>query len=49
MKLLALVSGANRGLGLEIARALSHTPNISVLLGSRDAAAGEDQAKESET
>ena len=42
---LALVTGANRGIGLEVARALGHG-GMGVLLGSRDAARGEAAAAE---
>lgn len=40
---IALITGANRGLGLEIARQLGKR-QITVLLGARDAAAGEAAA-----
>jgi len=40
----ALVSGANRGLGLEVSRQLA-AAGMSVLLGSRNLAAGEKAAK----
>lgn len=43
MKRTALVTGANRGLGLAIARRLAELGN-SVLLGSRDLEAGKDAA-----
>ena len=42
---LALVTGANRGIGLEVARALGRD-GMRVLLGSRDAAKGEAAAAE---
>jgi NAD(P)-dependent dehydrogenase (short-subunit alcohol dehydrogenase family) len=44
MKRTVLVSGANRGIGLAIARQLAELGN-SVLLGSRDLKAGEEAAK----
>lgn len=40
-KIIALVTGANKGIGLETARQLAQK-NITVLLGSRDAARGEE-------
>jgi NAD(P)-dependent dehydrogenase (short-subunit alcohol dehydrogenase family) len=43
MKRTALVTGANRGIGLAIARGLAELDH-SVLLGSRDLKAGEDAA-----
>ena len=42
---LALVTGANRGIGLEVARALGRD-GMRILLGSRDAARGEAAAAE---
>jgi NAD(P)-dependent dehydrogenase (short-subunit alcohol dehydrogenase family) len=44
VKRTALVSGANRGIGLAIARKLAELGN-SVLLGARDLEAGEEAAK----
>lgn len=44
MKPLALVTGANRGLGLEIARQLS-ARGFGILLGARDAEAGQAAAE----
>jgi NAD(P)-dependent dehydrogenase (short-subunit alcohol dehydrogenase family) len=44
MKRTVLVTGANRGIGLAIARGLAESGN-SVLLGSRDLSAGEEAAK----
>ena len=43
-KRIALITGANKGLGLETARQLA-AQGITVLLGSRDAARGEAAAK----
>src|SRR5438105_1268439 len=43
MKRTVLVTGANRGIGLAIARQLSELGN-SIFLGSRDLAAGEEAA-----
>lgn len=40
----ALVTGANRGIGLEVAHQLGHK-GFTVLLGSRDLAKGEEAAK----
>jgi NAD(P)-dependent dehydrogenase (short-subunit alcohol dehydrogenase family) len=40
----ALVSGANRGIGLEVAAALAREDGMTVLLGARDPAAGERAA-----
>ena len=42
-KIVALVSGANKGIGLEIARGLARAGHL-VLIGCRDAAAGEAAA-----
>lgn len=44
-KRIALVTGANKGIGLETARQLAQQ-NITVLLGSRDLAKGEAAARE---
>lgn len=44
-KKVALVTGANKGIGLEIARQLGKQ-NIAVVLGSRDAAKGQNAAEE---
>jgi NAD(P)-dependent dehydrogenase (short-subunit alcohol dehydrogenase family) len=44
-KKIALVTGANKGIGLETARQLAQQ-NITVLLGSRDLAKGEGAARE---
>lgn len=45
--LTALVTGGNRGLGLEVARGiLAAAPTSHVLLGSRDLAAGQVAAAE---
>jgi NAD(P)-dependent dehydrogenase (short-subunit alcohol dehydrogenase family) len=44
MKRTVLITGANRGIGLAIARGLAESGN-SVLLGSRDLSAGEKAAK----
>jgi len=44
-KKIALVTGANKGIGLETARQLAQQ-NITVLLGSRDLAKGEAAARE---
>ncbi len=41
----ALVTGANRGIGLEVCRQLARQ-SYAVLLGSRDAATGEAAAQE---
>jgi len=41
---IALVSGANRGLGLEVSRQLA-AAGMTVLLGARNLAAGEKAAK----
>lgn len=43
MKTLALVTGANKGIGLEICRQLA-AKNVHVLLGSRDLARGREAA-----
>ncbi|PQV65303.1 NAD(P)-dependent dehydrogenase, short-chain alcohol dehydrogenase family [Abditibacterium utsteinense] len=43
MKKIALITGANRGLGLEAARQLA-AQNFTVILGSRDLAKGEEAA-----
>jgi NAD(P)-dependent dehydrogenase (short-subunit alcohol dehydrogenase family) len=45
-KKIALVTGANKGIGLETARQLAQQKNITVLLGSRDLAKGEAAARE---
>jgi len=42
---IVLVTGANQGLGFEIAKSLSSKPDYYVLLGSRDAQRGIDAAK----
>lgn len=44
MKRMVLITGANRGIGLAIARELA-TLGIAVLLGARDGKAGEDAAR----
>ena len=44
-KRVALITGANKGMGLEIARQLG-TLGIAVVLGSRDAGPGEDAARQ---
>jgi NAD(P)-dependent dehydrogenase (short-subunit alcohol dehydrogenase family) len=43
-KLVALVTGANQGIGLQIAKELA-AKNFTVLVGSRDVARGEEAAK----
>jgi NAD(P)-dependent dehydrogenase (short-subunit alcohol dehydrogenase family) len=43
--LIALITGANRGLGFELARALARDYGFHVLLGSRSAEAGDAAAK----
>lgn len=45
MNKIALITGANKGIGFETARQLGHQ-NITVLLGARDAAKGERAADE---
>ena len=47
-KRVALITGANKGMGLEIARQLGAL-GIAVVLGSRDAGPGEDAARQLET
>ncbi len=42
-KTVALITGANKGLGLEMARQLGHE-GVTVILGARDAAKGEEAA-----
>ena len=42
---IALVTGANKGLGLETARQLARDHGYSVLLGARDADKGESAAR----
>ena len=41
----ALITGANKGIGLETARQLARDHNFTVLLGSRDGAKGEAAAR----
>ena len=43
---IALITGANRGLGLEAARQLARDENFTVILGARDLAKGEAAALE---
>jgi NAD(P)-dependent dehydrogenase (short-subunit alcohol dehydrogenase family) len=45
MKTVALITGANRGLGLETARQLGHT-GVRTIIAARDAAKGEQAASE---
>jgi NAD(P)-dependent dehydrogenase (short-subunit alcohol dehydrogenase family) len=42
---IVLVTGANQGIGFEIAKSLSSKPGYHVLLGSRDPQRGIDAAK----
>jgi NAD(P)-dependent dehydrogenase (short-subunit alcohol dehydrogenase family) len=42
---IALITGANRGIGLEIARGLGRRPGTAVLVAARDAAAAEESAR----
>lgn len=44
MKKIALITGANRGLGLEAARQLAQDQGFTVILGARDLARGEAAA-----
>lgn len=46
MPKIALITGANRGLGLEAARQLARDAHFTVILGARDAARGESAARE---
>jgi len=43
---IVLITGANQGLGLAIAKSLSSKPDYRVLLGSRDTQRGIDAAKQ---
>lgn len=43
---IALVTGANQGIGFEIAKSLSSKPGYHVLLGSRDPQRGIEAAKQ---
>ena len=47
-RLVALVTGANKGIGLEVVRQLSHN-GYEVLLGARDITRGEEAIKELQT
>ena len=42
---IALVTGANRGIGREVARQLAHDNDVLVVLGSRDLGKGEEAAR----
>ena len=46
MNKIALITGANKGIGLETARQLARDHGFTVLLGARDEKRGQDAAKE---
>jgi NAD(P)-dependent dehydrogenase (short-subunit alcohol dehydrogenase family) len=43
---IVLITGANQGIGFEIAKALSSKPGYHILIGSRDTQRGIDAAKQ---
>jgi NAD(P)-dependent dehydrogenase (short-subunit alcohol dehydrogenase family) len=43
---IVLITGANQGIGFEIAKSLSSKPGYHILMGSRDAQRGIDAAKQ---
>jgi len=44
MAKVVLITGANKGIGFEVARQLGHS-GFTVLLGARDASRGEEAAR----
>jgi short-subunit dehydrogenase len=43
---IVLITGANQGIGFEIAKSLSSKPDYHILIGSRDTQRGIDAAKQ---